>query len=103
MHGSSRHAPGRNQHFSDRNRIVMTLWNKKVLVAVGAALVLCGVLAADDPAFRYGAVYFRKSNPPEQDWARDHKTAADNGVNTFRHWFMWRSEERRVGKECRSR
>ena len=29
-----------------------------------------------DPVFPFGAVYFRKSNPPEQDWERDHKTAA---------------------------
>lgn len=44
--------------------------------------------AADMPVFPYGAVYFRKSNPPEQDWARDHQTAARMGMNTFRHWFM---------------
>ena len=25
--------------------------------------------------FPYGAVYFRKSNPPEEDWARDYATA----------------------------
>jgi beta-galactosidase len=47
------------------------------------------LVAADLPAFPYGAVYFRKSNPPEQDWARDHQTAARVGMNTFRHWFMW--------------
>ena len=41
------------------------------------------------PVFPYGAVYFRKSNPPEEDWERDYKTAADLGVNVFRHWFMW--------------
>ena len=29
-----------------------------------------------NPVFPFGAVYFRKSNPPEQDWERDHKTAA---------------------------
>ena len=46
-----------------------------------------------EPVFPFGAVYFRKSNPPEQDWERDHKTAAQLGVNVFRHWFMWGSIE----------
>src|SRR5664279_1498495 len=41
--------------------------------------------------FPYGAVYFRKSNPPAEDWARDHATAARVGMNTFRHWFLWLS------------
>jgi beta-galactosidase len=55
--------------------------------------------AADsDPVFPYGAVYFRKSNPPEQDWARDHRTAARIGMNTFRHWFMWGAIETAPGK-----
>ena len=31
--------------------------------------------------FPYGAVYFRKSNPPAEDWARDHQTAARVGMN----------------------
>jgi hypothetical protein len=56
-----------------------------------ATLLLIAPLRAADgpkvekPAFPYGAVYFRKSNPPEQDWARDHRTAARVGMNTFRH------------------
>lgn len=50
------------------------------------------------PTFPYGAVYFRKSNPPEQDWARDHQTAARIGMNTFRHWFMWSAIEVAPGK-----
>ena len=54
--------------------------------------------AADAPVFPYGAVYFRKSNPPEADWARDHETAARLGVNTFRHWFMWSAIEVAPGK-----
>ena len=49
-------------------------------------------------AFPYGAVYFRKSNPPEADWARDHKTAAQVGMNTMRHWFMWSAIEVVPGK-----
>jgi len=52
----------------------------------------------DKPVFPYGAVYFRKSNPPEQDWARDHQTAARIGMNTFRHWFMWGAIETAPGK-----
>ena len=56
------------------------------------------LLPADDAVFPYGAVYFRKSNPPEQDWARDHATAARLGMNTFRHWFMWEAIEVAPGK-----
>ncbi len=48
--------------------------------------------------FPYGAVYFRKSNPPAEDWARDHKTAAQVGMNTFRHWFLWSAIEVAPGK-----
>jgi beta-galactosidase len=62
-------------------------------------LLCTAVLAGADapktqaPVFPYGAVYFRKSNPPEQDWARDHQAAARIGMNTFRHWFMWAAIE----------
>lgn len=45
------------------------------------------------PAFPYGAVYFRKSNPPEADWAQDYQTAAEDGMNIFRHWFIWSAIE----------
>ena len=51
-----------------------------------------------DPVFPFGAVYFRKSNPPAQDWERDHQTAAGLGVNIFRHWFLWASIENSPGK-----
>jgi beta-galactosidase len=50
-------------------------------------------LPAADPVFPYGAVYFRKSNPPEEDWARDHQNAAKAGMNNFRHWLMWSAVE----------
>ncbi len=66
------------------------------VLAVGFVLTLCVEAQEDrfpDPVFPFGAVYFRKSNPPEQDWERDHKTAAQMGVNIFRHWFMWASIE----------
>jgi hypothetical protein len=63
-----------------------------------AILAAAPVFAADPPVFPYGAVYFRKSNPPEQDWARDHQTAARIGMNTFRHWFMWGAIEVAPGK-----
>lgn len=65
------------------------------------AILLAGalaVLAQQIPIFPYGAVYFRKSNPPEEDWARDHQTAAKIGMNTFRHWFMWSAIEVAPGK-----
>src|SRR4051794_19735828 len=45
------------------------------------------------PPFPYGAVYFRKSNPPPEDWARDYATAAEDGFNITRHWFMWSAIE----------
>ena len=45
------------------------------------------------PPFPYGAVYFRKSNPPQEDWARDYCTAAKDGMNTFRHWVLWSAIE----------
>src|SRR5215467_13169817 len=51
-----------------------------------------------EPIFPFGAVYFRKSNPPEADWERDHKTAAEMGMNIFRHWFMWASIENSPGR-----
>jgi beta-galactosidase len=45
------------------------------------------------PQFPYGAVYFRKSNPPKEDWSRDYRVAAQDGANMFRHWFMWSAIE----------
>lgn len=50
------------------------------------------------PAIPYGAVYFRKSNPPKEDWERDYKRAADDGMNCFRHWFLWSAIEVAPGK-----
>jgi beta-galactosidase len=49
------------------------------------------------PQFPYGAVYFRKSYPPREDWARDYRTAAEDGMNTFRHWFLWSAIETAPG------
>jgi beta-galactosidase len=46
-----------------------------------------------DAPITYGAVYFRKSNPPREDWARDYQTAARDGMNAFRHWFLWSAIE----------
>ncbi len=56
------------------------------------------VTAWADPVYPFGAVYFRKSNPPATDWARDHATAASLGMNLFRHWFMWGSIENAPGQ-----
>jgi beta-galactosidase len=50
------------------------------------------------PAFPFGAVYFRKSNPPPEDWERDYATAAEDGMNIFRHWFPWSAIEVSPGK-----
>jgi len=49
------------------------------------------------PKVPFGAVYFRKSNPPKEDWARDYGVAAEDGMNVFRHWFMWSAIERKPG------
>src|SRR5580658_6725816 len=71
------------------------------ILSAAFAMTLC-IQAQDkpstDPVFPFGAVYFRKSNPPGQDWERDHKTAAEMGVNVFRHWFLWASIETSPGK-----
>ena len=72
----------------------------------GLAAIFLGLLAAfaaaaagpPDIVFPYGAVYFRKSNPPEKDWARDHATAARTGMNIFRHWVLWSAVEVAPGK-----
>jgi beta-galactosidase len=64
-------------------------------IAILAVLALClsAQQASPDLIYPFGAVYFRKSNPPEPDWERDHKTAAQLGMNIFRHWFLWASIE----------
>lgn len=49
------------------------------------------------PQVPFGAVYFRKSNPPPEDWARDYGIATEDGLNVFRHWFMWGAIEQRPG------
>ena len=50
------------------------------------------------PAFPYGAVYYRVSNPPKKDWERDYRTASDDCNNIVRHWFLWSAIERSPGK-----
>lgn len=54
-------------------------------------------VAKPQPQVPFGAVYYRKSNPPREDWERDYAVAAEDGLNTFRHWFMWSAIERRPG------
>ena len=55
-----------------------------------------------EQGYPYGAVYFRKSHPPEEDWERDYAVAAEDGGNIFRHWFLWSAIE--VGRaSCRER
>jgi len=49
------------------------------------------------PDFPYGAVYFRKTNPPKNEWERDYKTAREDGMNIFRHWFLWSAIESAPG------
>ena len=50
------------------------------------------------PSIPYGAVYFRKTAPPAEDWERDYRQAAADGMNAFRHWFMWSAIEIAPGK-----
>ncbi|MFW5832182.1 MAG: beta-galactosidase, partial [Prolixibacteraceae bacterium] len=50
------------------------------------------------PTIPYGAVYFRKSYPPKDDWERDYREAAKLGINAFRHWFIWSAIEVSPGK-----
>jgi len=64
----------------------------------GALGQVLGTEKPEQLVFPYGAVYFRKSNPPEEDWARDHQTAARIGMNIFRHWFMWSAIEVAPGR-----
>ena len=71
---------------------------QKLLGLFAAVALTSPALAEEAPVFPYGAVYFRKSNPPEQDWARDHKTATQIGMNAFRHWFLWSAIEVAPGK-----
>ncbi len=71
----------------------------KWLCAFAVCIGQTGFSADPSPlVFHYGAVYFRKSNPPEEDWQRDHQTAAQNGMNMFRHWVMWSAVEVAPGK-----
>ncbi|MFD0677750.1 MULTISPECIES: beta-galactosidase [unclassified Paenibacillus] len=49
------------------------------------------------PQLPYGAVYFRKSNPPREDWERDYAVAQEDGMNFNRHWFMWGAIETAPG------
>ena len=66
--------------------------------SMGGAKEPAGQEIAMGSVFPYGAVYFRKSNPPAEDWARDHATAAQVGMNTFRHWFLWSAIEVAPGR-----
>ncbi len=47
----------------------------------------------DQRPIKFGAVYFRRSSPPERDWERDYARAAEDGMTSFRHWFSWSAIE----------
>ena len=61
--------------------------------AVQGSVIMPSIEVNMGSVFPAGGVYFRKSNPPVDDWARDHQTAHRLGMNTFRHWFMWSALE----------
>ena len=46
-------------------------------------------MAYEKPQLVFGAVYYRRTNPPQADWACDYAQAAADGMNLFRHWFLW--------------
>ncbi len=56
------------------------------------------MLSKNLPNFPYGAVYYRYSNPPQEDWEKDYQIAAEDGNNIFRHWFLWSAIEVAPGK-----
>ena len=89
----------------------MTRFNRRQFLeatAAGIAIASQGELplVADEPVpstkqlptIPYGAVYFRKSNPPREDWERDYKQASADGMNCLRHWFLWSAIEVAPGK-----
>jgi beta-galactosidase len=67
-------------------------------VSAGKPVPVSKEISAQIPVFPYGGVYFRKSNPPEEDWEKDYQTAAELGANIFRHWFLWASIEVEPGR-----
>ena len=42
---------------------------KRAVAILAVLLMTAPSLRAEDPVFPYGAVYFRKSNPPPEDWS----------------------------------
>ncbi len=68
-------------------------WAQPTTPTVGPNYDPAGIL--DD--WVYGAVYFRRTNPPPEDWVRDYETAAADGHNVFRHWFLWGAIEKSPG------
>ena len=50
-----------------------------------------------DRPVEFGAVYFRRSAPPERDWERDYQRAREDGITIFRHWFSWSAIEEAPG------
>ena len=71
---------------------------RRVLLLLLVGTVTASLVPAQDPPFWFGAVYFRKSNPPAKDWERDHRAAAEAGMNIMRHWFVWGGIEIAPGK-----
>ena len=51
------------------------------------------VIDQNPSSIRFGAVYFRKTNPPREDWSRDYSVAREDGHTVFRHWVPWGAVE----------
>jgi len=45
--------------------------------------------APNEVPIEIGAVYYRRSNPPQHDWDRDYTVAKEDGHTIFRHWLTW--------------
>ncbi|MEJ7830046.1 MAG: beta-galactosidase, partial [Segetibacter sp.] len=82
----------------EANSQVVTASAKNPVASTSKSSAVRPPAADRTPVFPYGGVYFRKSNPPREDWGKDYKTAADLGANLFRHWFMWAVIEVAPGK-----
>ena len=87
----------------DRRQFLASTTAAAIAAASSIRVALGGESSRDPlldqlPTIPYGAVYFRKSNPPGRDWQRDYAQAAADGMNCFRHWFLWSAIEVAPGK-----
>jgi len=72
------------------------------LIGLACAVLVVGLNASSRPGPIPPSLLARSISAnrarPNRDWERDHQTAAQLGVNVFRHWFMWASIETSPGQ-----